>query len=452
MLTRYFFKNYFSIERRYASVMSRVPLAIFEDHKVLNFNPLVYTRPFVMLKVGMKTILERINDIGKVNYIYVRNYMAKLLRGNGIQVNADVVDQDVIFVNARINPLHYVVKLIKDLLSQDEGSLISNGDVIAVKTTRRKALKFIDYILSGNYAQFYSLAAKTKSIYVDPSSLPLIEYPFQLLELNRKILTEDLKILSKISGNKRITKKCVKVIGKKDYLLTEAGVVVKDYVFFNTTTGPIFIDEGAELSPMTYIEGPAYIGKNARILAGSKIRAGTVIGPNSQIEGIVDDSVLLGNVKTGGNVSIRKAYIGENVLIGSNVSIGDSLGLHGLVFERGNLKRILEDISIVGDFAILYSGTAVDGSVKIGVGAQVHGIIQSDIPSFTIFPERVHRGFEEMSVEESIINVKRVAGITGASINQKTLEIIVRHVYWSTSGERNRIGGSRTRIYGRSWV
>lgn len=320
------------------------------------------------------------------------------------------------------------MRLLKDIFSKEEGALISSGDVIAFKSTRRNALKFVNYIMAGNYAQIYSLATKAKSIYVDPSTLPLIETPSQLLELNRKILMEDLRSLSRLYGNRRLSGKCIKVLGRKDNLLTEAGVVVNDYVLFNTSKGPIFIGEGAELGPMTYVEGPAYIGRNTRIFVWEQSEC-RFIGPNSRIEGIVDSSVLLGNAKTGGNMTIRRAYVGESVLVGSNVSIGDSIGLRGVGTGGDGLDRTMGGVSIVGDFAVLYPGTAVEGSVRVGVGAQVHGSVQSDIPSFTVYSPMLQGEIRDIGVEGSIVNVRRVAGLLGTGIDSRDLDFIVRHVY-----------------------
>jgi bifunctional UDP-N-acetylglucosamine pyrophosphorylase/glucosamine-1-phosphate N-acetyltransferase len=142
----------------------------------------------------------------------------------------------------------------------------------------------------------------------------------------------------------------------------ESGVTIK---------GNAFIGPGTVLKAGTYIEGPAYIGRNCVIGPNAYIRPDTVIESGCRIRGEVVDSVIMRNT-TAKHVS----YIGHSV-VGENVNYAGG--------------TITADFRHDGkEHRAMINGTRVNtGRIKLGafIGDKVKtGINTSIYPGRKIWP------------------------------------------------------------------
>lgn len=91
----------------------------------------------------------------------------------------------------------------------------------------------------------------------------------------------------------------------------------------------IWIDEGAEISSFAQIEGPAYIGKNARVGHGALIRPNVILCEGAKVghASEVKASIFLPHAK-----APHFNYVG-NSLLGSEVNLGAGTILSNLRFD-----------------------------------------------------------------------------------------------------------------------
>ncbi len=109
----------------------------------------------------------------------------------------------------------------------------------------------------------------------------------------------------------------------------------------------IFVKEGTDISPSSYIRPPVYIGEFTRIIGNTQILGPVVLGDNVYVD---NDS------------KIQRTVIFNNTYIGKRTTI-----FSAIIGNRCNLKDFvrIEEGSIIGDNTILGNKVFINNNVKI---------------------------------------------------------------------------------------
>lgn len=110
----------------------------------------------------------------------------------------------------------------------------------------------------------------------------------------------------------------ITVIGPSDLLRIAPSATLEPHILFDTTRGPIIVDEGAGISAFSRLEGPCYIGKNCQ-LQQTHIGPGTSIGSECIVGGSLSQCILLGNSHVGPQSVLSYSYLGEWVTLDAGV-------------------------------------------------------------------------------------------------------------------------------------
>jgi UDP-N-acetylglucosamine diphosphorylase/glucosamine-1-phosphate N-acetyltransferase len=160
-------------------------------------------------------------------------------------------------------------------------------------------------------------------------------------------------------------------------LLLGNGVQVEPCVVFDTSAGPIWLDDGVTVKAFTRMAGPAYVGRNSLVLGGS-LEAVT-IGDGCRIRGEFAQSVCLNYVNKAHDGHIGHAYLGAWVNLGAETTNSDLKNNYGPVrlwtpqgeLDTGELKVgcFLGDHVKTGIGLLLNTGTVV------GAGSNLYGAL-----------------------------------------------------------------------------
>jgi UDP-N-acetylglucosamine diphosphorylase/glucosamine-1-phosphate N-acetyltransferase len=160
------------------------------------------------------------------------------------------------------------------------------------------------------------------------------------------------------------------LVGPRARLWVDKSARLEPMVLADTTRGPVVIDEGAEITAFTRLEGPCYVGKQTHVL-GAKIRAGTSIGPGCRVGGEVEASIFQGYVNKYHDGFLGHAYLGEWVNIGAGTQNSDLRNDYGevLVAENGiPIKTGRNKVGcFIGDHTKTGIGTLLNTGGSIGV-------------------------------------------------------------------------------------
>lgn len=130
--------------------------------------------------------------------------------------------------------------------------------------------------------------------------------------------------------------------------------------------GNIFIGKGAKILAGTYIEGPAYIGENTRIGPNAYVRPGSTIGNNCKVGAAceVKNSVIM----DGAHVP-HLSYVGDSI-IGMNSNIGAGTILSNVRFDNSIIHLRIAGKRIMGTGKRKF-GAVVGHNVQTGANATI---------------------------------------------------------------------------------
>jgi UDP-N-acetylglucosamine diphosphorylase/glucosamine-1-phosphate N-acetyltransferase len=216
---------------------------------------------------------------------------------------------------------------------------------------------------------------------------PRIQYPWDIFQHNNQALNEDFQLVAYNRPSQSIPP-TVQVIGEPSSIFLEPGARLS-YCILNTSAGPIYIGQGAEVQEGTIIRGPAAICEGALVKMGTLIYGATTIGPHCVVGGEIKNSVLFGFSNKGHEGYLGDSVIGEWCNLGagtSNSNLKNNAGLvrvwnpaSGQMVEAG-LKCGL----FMGDYSRSAINTSFNTGTLVGVCSNVfgEGLTPSYIRSF----------------------------------------------------------------------
>ena len=349
-------------------------LCVFEDGKVANLYPMTMMRPVCELKCGHTLLWEKVarNFEGVKRCFFVRNYLAPVYRKKmegAVNDLSALEETDVLFINGR-----WLMGKGELALEGDEVVGLSGGDVVYLraKASTIEAYKGqpFDRLMEGLKGRLSGKEVEAR----------LIEYPWDLINLNPKAIQEDFEA----SGKKGIHCKLpstVAVMGSEDDIYVAEDVEIQPLVVLDARHGPIIIEEGVTVYPNSRIEGASAIGKGTEIVE-TNIREGCAIGPVCKIGGEVEESIIHGYTNKYHAGFIGHAYVGEWVNLGAMTTNSDlkndysGVELHVGPYPQ-NRKKMDSGSTKIGSFIGDHTKTGIGCLFNTGT---VAGVMNNILP------------------------------------------------------------------------
>ena len=336
-------------------------ICVFEDKGYVNLEPLVFLRPAYDLLLGINTLLQKI-----VNYyphsnitLHCRNYLknnVKISYPNMIVNNINTATPGL-FINGRVvmndDFYNYLAKI-----DTNYDTLYSfKGTVVALYLKEDSLAKMKQFLELGNpdNKELFSFF-REKCLCKELDNIKVLNYLWDLVNLNENVLEEDFKFLNKggiIKGNIHP----YVAMHNESNIFIDKNTVVEDFVVLNANKGPIYIEENVVIEAHTRLEGPLYIGKNSAVLGG-KIKASS-IGPVCKVGGEISNSVFYKHSNKAHTGFIGHSYIGEWVNLGANTTNSNLKNTYGTVTLDNGREKI--------DTHQLFLGTFIGDCVKTGI-------------------------------------------------------------------------------------
>lgn len=197
------------------------------------------------------------------------------------------------------------------------------------------------------------------------------------------------------------------IVGKDKHLYIHAGATVYPGVVFDTTHGPILIEDGVKISSFSFLEGPLFVGKNSQI-DNARITGGTLIGNQCRIGGEVENSIILDYTNKHHEGFLGHSFVSNWVNLGALSTTSDLKNNYGIVklkigdsvVNTGTIKFG----SIIGPFTKLAIGVMSNTGTVFDIASNiVESRIQGYVPPFTwIKPGGLYR------LEEFLFDTKKI--------------------------------------------
>ena len=348
----------------------KIILADLKAH--LRFAPLSLTRPIGDIRVGMFTNYERWSillpeyQIGFHTESYLSDEFEQL--------------EDGVIVNACVIPNEDFVAAVVHL--ENDCRLVLNDITLAIQGNGDNAITFT-------------------------GETPLIvNQRWDLLSVNDAAILHDISLIKESVSFQEIPKS-ITVIGSKDDIYIEEGASLEACTL-NTTEGPIYISNGAEIMEGSCIRGPFVMCENSVVKMGAKIYGATTIGPSCKVGGELSNVIFQGFSNKGHDGFLGNSYIGEWCNLGADTNVSNLKNNYGPVsaycYEKE--QQVNTGMQFLGLFMGDHSKTGINtmfntGSV-VGVSCNLYGagFFPKNTPSFSwgepssLVPFRIEKATE----------------------------------------------------------
>lgn len=326
-------------------------LCFFEDNKVDNFHPLTLTRPVDDLRIGLFTIAEkwsRAINTSKSNRILRSEFEGVFSRGKIDPSEA------CIWINSRYLPTDDLLKSLTDLR---KGQCLKYGNtVIAARVDGSVSKQWHE----NNGPEFNNLFV------LETNDFLSIEYPWDLFQLNGQQIKTDCSLLSDNpeNTNQQISEKTI-FQNKEDIYIGE-GVAIEPGCVINAEMGPVYLGKGAKIMAGSYIRGPVAICEDSVIKMGAKIYEDTTIGPVCKVGGDIKSSIM--------HSYSNKAHDGfvGNSLIGQWCNFGAGTNTSNLKNDYSPIKIINWSKREVMETGQQFLGTIMGDHCKTAINTRLN--------------------------------------------------------------------------------
>ncbi|MCK4666426.1 hypothetical protein KAU33_06740 [Candidatus Dependentiae bacterium] len=414
-----------------------IQLIIFEDIKFKNFYSLAYFRPVFEMKLGTSTLEE------KIRKLYPDTLVAYSIRAHLKEYYSEIYPDKMINSYSKDAEMFLCIngRLLLDSnqkipLEGDEEIVFNGDDVVYLRIKRDK----IDLLDNDEDKHLKDVMLGVFKNQREEKGYSLLSYPWEMIPINGAWIKKEFDEFKNRSGVLEKSKYNFKITGDIENLWISSTAKLENFVELNVEGGPIIVEAGVEIHSFSRIEGPAYIGKNCRLL-GAKVRSGTSLFENCRIGGEVEESIFFGNSNHYHHGFIGHSVVGEWVNIGALTATSDLKNNYGKIRIITSEKTIQTDQikigSIIGDFTKFGIGTLLNTGSLIGVSANVFGggIQPKFIPSFSWGGGE---NFKEYNPGKGVETNRTILSRRN-KIFSKTFEQLYLNAFSITSSERKNL-------------
>jgi UDP-N-acetylglucosamine diphosphorylase/glucosamine-1-phosphate N-acetyltransferase len=190
----------------------------------------------------------------------------------------------------------------------------------------------------------------------------LVRYPWELVDRNAEYVTGDASWWSAhhpVRSHEGLT-----IIGPPEEVRVHAAAKIEPFVVFDSTRGPVVVDEGARVQSFSRLEGPCYIGPRTQLLA-AQVRGGT-IGVECRVGGEFETSILQGYSNKYHDGFLGHSYLGEWVNIGAGAQFSDLRNDYGNIEVFAGAGMVDSGQIKVGSFVGDHTRFSINASMNCG--------------------------------------------------------------------------------------
>lgn len=399
--------------------MKQHTIVLFEDVYHYHFYPLTLTRPVFALKTGIFSFYERI----KLQYpeaklkVICREQLKKYVTSMGWQLfeNDEFKNADkCVFINASVS-------FKKRHIFEQDSCLIENDRLIYVHPGKDETddWRCVDFLDGEIIDKVKRLGLNSK----EPEHR-LFSYPWEMVDYTGQAILEDSELLT-FSGTAEIMEGAT--IFGNNQITAGQGSVIEPGAVVDTRCGPVIMGEGVKIRPLSYVEGPVWIGDNS-IIDGAKIRGNSTIDKVCRIGGEVENSIVLEYSNKHHDGFLGHAYVGAWINIGAMTTNSDlrndyrtvKVTQEGRTTDTGSIKVGC----IIGDHCRIGIGVMINTGTVIGTGANLFNsgeIIKKEVPCFVFGGAKPFNEYRLDRFIESVETMKNRRGVELGEHERKLL-------------------------------
>lgn len=339
---------------------------LFDSTSRSNLLPLTFIRPVADIRFGILTIREKWERFLKTS---TSSLTEAYLTPKFPLVKADLN----VLINGSICPN---TALLKDIKHLKEGQMLIKDDTIIAMCLNADSLE--------NYAE----NDQELDLVETAVDFVKIHNTWDIFNLNDQAIKDDFELITKGRKSAPIspTNRCV----NPENIFIEEGASV-EFAILNASSGPIYIGKDAEIMEGAKVRGSFALCDHAVLKMDAKIYGPTTIGPHSKVGGEITQSVIFGYSNKAHDGFLGHSVLGEWCNLGADTNMSNLKN----TYEEVKLWSYAEDCfvqtglqfcgTIMGDHSKCGINTMFNTGTVVGVYSNVYGagFQRNFIPSFS---------------------------------------------------------------------
>lgn len=408
-------------------------LIVFEDEGVGQLFPISTSKPAYAISAGSFRLVDWLRRLDVPMTGLVRPYLATLQEVDCPDFGrlADIKNDAVLLVNARVVPSRTTFQTLKTLLNSGRMGVVRNEDDVAAAVVPYSALRLESHALELQTGLPLS-KLDLERLPLLGSQLDIFRYPHDVIRYHLLTFAENLA--DRLAGDS--------FRQVRDGLFLAEGASIGEYVVTDTTSGPILVDRNAKIGPYCYLSGPAYIGPGVRVIEHSAIKDAVSIGNTCKIGGEVEASVIEPYTNKQHHGFLGHSYLGSWINLGAGTCNSDLKNTYGEVkmeYRGGRVATGMQFVGcIMGDYAKSAINTGIFTGKTIGVCSMLYGFVTTNVPSFTNYA-RSFGQVTEMSPQVMISTQARM--FERRNVVQRPCDVQLLHDMYAVTAFERQIAG-----------
>ncbi len=371
-----------------------------------NLLPFTFTRPVCEIRIGILTISQKWQKyLGVLPSYKTQDYLQKKyplqLSATNILINGSVCPTKVLL--DEINALKVCEALYK------------NNILIAACVPQNK-FEFFDE----NDSTYTRKESKSES-HIN------ITYSYDIFSKNAQAIEDDFDLITQGRISATIPEGN-QVINPSRIFIEEGAQVI--FSILNASTGCIYIGKDAEVMEGSKVRGPFALCNNAGLKMDAKIYGATTIGPYCKVGGEVNNSIFFAYSNKGHDGFVGNAVIGEWCNLGADTNNSnlkntyEEVKLWNYTSERFDKTGLSFCGLMMADHAKSGINTMFNTGTVVGVGSNIFGagFPRNFVPDFSWGGSH---GFETFQIKKMFQVAEAMCKRRGVDFTEIDKEIIL---------------------------
>ena len=215
-----------------------------------------------------------------------------------------------------------------------------------------------------------------------------------------------------------------------------------DYIVTDTSSGPVIVERNAAIGPYCFLNGPAYIGRGAKLIEHAAVKDAVSIGHTTKIGGEVEASVIEPYTNKQHHGFLGHSYLGSWINLGAGTCNSDLKNTYGTVNVDHQGEKIATGMQFVGCIIGDYSKSAINTSIftgkSIGVCSMLYGFVTTNVPSYVNYA-RLFGQVAELPPEVMIATQQRM--FSRRKVEQRACDVQLLHDMYELSRDERHLAG-----------
>ncbi|MFH1011142.1 MAG: putative sugar nucleotidyl transferase [bacterium] len=424
------------------SLFEGAAVCLFEDEAVeTDLFPLTVLRPVWELLAGTGTVIEHVRRAsGRMPILRPRLHMEGLCAELWPEKSKVPPSGDVVFLNGRL--LEFRPKRLEDISPMPNRVQDEEGRLLYARCPAAEAQRLL--AAGGNFLPEL-LVQKGEAAGLPPGwRVRLAGHVWDIVVANPELIQSQLGAAKQeFLGARPLrdlghgVEMCSRQGGAPVFV--GEGVQIRPGVVFGNHKGPIFVGNGSEILPHSYLEGPLFLGPDCTVRAGTRLYGGSSFGPVCKLGGEITQTIIQGYSNKQHDGFLGHAHLGQWVNLGAGTNNSNLKNNYTPVkVEVG--EKLLDTGHqhigcFIGDHTKTAIGTVVNTGTVIGVGCNLLG------PEFPPrFVLSFHWGGAERLLAVPFNHIVEAARLAmarrGKTLSQAEEELMRRHYELTVKREK----------------